>query len=148
MRKLFVVLMGLILIAGNADAASYSRPLPAYNRTIVIRDSGPKIDPAAYIFGGIIAGIIIYAIIDAMTRQPQPGMPDTTRICKIGILCVKQTRQAIKSVDMQPRDVILKIQTLEFRQIQQFFSNGIICRYFFNISGRRVVIFCGGVLYI
>lgn len=73
MRKLFVVLMGLILIAGNADAASYARPLPAYNRTIVIRDAGPKIDPAAYIFGGIIAGIIIYAIIDANDAPATTG---------------------------------------------------------------------------
>lgn len=73
MRKLFVVLMGLILIAGNANAASYARPLPAYNRTIVIRDSGPKIDPAAYIFGGIIAGIIIYAIIDVNDAPSTTG---------------------------------------------------------------------------
>lgn len=73
MKKLFVAFLGLILISGNADAASYARPLPAYNRTIVIRDSGPRIDPAAYVIGGIIAGLIIYAIIDANDAPSTTG---------------------------------------------------------------------------
>lgn len=73
MKKLFVAFLGLILIAGNADAASYVRPLPAYNRTIVIRDSGPRIDPAAYVISGIIAGLIIYAIIDANDAPSTTG---------------------------------------------------------------------------
>lgn len=73
MKKLFVAFLGLVLISVNSAAASYARPLPAYNRTIVIHDSGSRIDPAAYVIGGIIAGLIIYAIIDANDAPSTTG---------------------------------------------------------------------------